>query len=115
MKRIITIVAPILLFVGLSLASNPTKATLPQPEVNKDSWVMIEIWPLAQDITYITFAAYFLDFSYEKNRNLCDAAKKVFDRDQEVQSKERGKPFTSYRLCMSVNDARSQGYIQSEP
>ena len=49
---------------------------LPAPRVDQNSWIMIEIWPEVQDIT---LAAYFLDFSYEKNSNLCSEAKRVFD------------------------------------
>ena len=100
------------LFVATPLATaaqNPVPTRLPNPEVNKDSWVMVEIWP---DVKDITLAAYFLDFSYEKNRNLCEATKRVFDRDQEVRSKTRGKEMSSYRRCMSVGDAITQGYIR---
>jgi len=82
---------------------------LPTPELNADSWVLLEVWP---DVGYITLSAYFLDFAYEKNKNLCEAAKRVFDRDQEARSKEQGKKFSSYRLCLSVNDAVSKGYIE---
>jgi len=70
---------------------------------------MVEIWPEVKDIT---LAAYFLDFSYEKNRNLCEATKRVFDRDQEAQSKTLGREMSSYRSCMSVNDAIAQKYIR---
>lgn len=72
---------------------------------------MIEMWPEVNDIT---LSAYFLDLSYEKNKNLCSATKRVFDRDQEAQSKSGGKPMSSYRLCMSVNDALAQGYIAAK-
>lgn len=98
---------------GLSVgwAANPAPPKLTKPEVNKDSWVMIEIWPEVKDIT---LSAYFLDFSYEKNKNLCDVTKRVFDRDQEARSKSGGKPMSSYRLCMSINDAIGQGYITAQ-
>ena len=84
-------------------------ATLPEPELNDDSWVMIEIWPEVDDIT---LSAYFLDFSYGKNKTLCDATKHVFDRDAKRREEQLGKKFSSYRLCMSVNDAKAQGYIR---
>jgi len=92
-------------------AANPVPAKLPKPEVNNDSWLMVEIWPEVKDIT---LSAYFLDFSYEKNKNLCDVTKRVFDRDQEARRKGGGKPISSYRLCMSVNDAIAQGYIRAQ-
>ena len=85
-------------------------AQLPEPELNADSWVMIEIWP---DVRDITLSAYFLDFSDEKNRNLCEVTKRVFDRDSESRAKAAGKKFSSYRLCLSVGEARSRGYFQS--
>jgi hypothetical protein len=91
-------------------AENPLSTRLPSPEINKDSWVMVEIWP---DVSDITLSTYFLDFSYEKNRSLCEATKRVFDRDQEARSKGSGREISSYRLCMSVNDAVSQGYIRA--
>jgi len=90
---------------------NPVRSKLPFPHINGDSWVMIEIWPEVKDIT---FSAYFLDFSYEKNKNLCRAAVLVFDRDQIAQSEKMGKTFTSHRECLSVNDAFIQGYIRRE-
>lgn len=82
---------------------------LHKPELNADSWILIEVWPEVKDVT---LSAYFLDFSHEKNKNLCEGAKRVFDREQETRSKEQGKKFTSYRLCMPVSDAVSQGYIE---
>jgi hypothetical protein len=92
-------------------AENPLSTTLPFPMVTKDSWVIIEIWP---DVRDITLSAYFLDFSYEKNKNLCEAAKRVFDQNQAVQSKNLGRDMTSYRRCMSVNDAIVHGYIMNK-
>jgi hypothetical protein len=53
-------------------------APLPYPEVNADTWVLIEIWPPVSDIT---LSAYFMDFSAEKNRNLYEATKRILDRD----------------------------------
>jgi hypothetical protein len=35
---------------------------------------MIEVWP---DVKAMTLSAYFLDGSTEKNRNLCEATKRV--------------------------------------
>lgn len=104
----------VVLVVGFPLATagqNPVPAKLPSPTVNKDSWVMVEIWPEVRDIT---LAAYFLDFSYEKNRNLCEATKIVFDRDQDARSKSSGKEMSSYRRCMSLHDAIAQSYIRKE-
>ena len=92
-------------------AANQVPSKLTKPELNHQSWVMIEFWP---DVKDITLSAYFLDSSYEKNKNLCDATKRVFDRDQEARSKGGGKPMSSYRLCMSVNDAIAQGYIAAQ-
>ncbi len=85
-------------------------ATLPSPRVNSDSWVIIEVWP---EVRSITLSAFFLDSSYEKNRNLCEAAKRVFDREQEARAKEADREFSSYRLCLSVVDARAQGYFRT--
>ncbi len=79
------------------------------PELNEDSWVMIEIWPEAHAIT---LTAFFLDNSFEKNRNLCAATKRVFDREQEYKSKESFKSLTSYRMCLSVEEADKRGYFK---
>ena len=82
---------------------------LPVPKVDQNSWIMIEIWPEVQDIT---LAAYFLDFSYEKNSNLCSEAKRVFDSEAAAQEKLKNKKFSSYRVCMSLDDAVKQGYVE---
>ena len=82
---------------------------IPAPELNSDSWIMVEIWPDAQDVT---LTAYFLDSLNEKNRNLCEETKRVFDREQDAKAKAGGT-FSSYRECLSVPDARSRGYFRS--
>ena len=92
----------LVLFSFPAYSANPLKhSKLPYPVINEHSWVMIEIWPDVQDIT---LSAYFLDFSYDKNKNLCTATKRVFDRAAKPSE-------TSYRLCMSVSDAIAQEYI----
>ena len=92
----------LVLFSSLAYSANPLKhSKLPYPVINEHSWVMIEIWPEVQDIT---LSAYFLDFSYDKNKNLCTVTKRVFDRAAKPNQ-------TSYRLCMSVSDAIAQEYI----
>ena len=58
-------------------------------------------------------SAYFLDFSNGRNRNLCEAAKRVFDREQESRAKAARTEFSSYRLCLSVDEARLRGYFRS--
>jgi hypothetical protein len=82
---------------------------LPRPEVNADSWVLIEIWPEVRDVT---LSAYFLHSSYEKNQNLCDAIKRALDRDQDARAQKAHQKFTSYRLCLPVSQARAEGYIE---
>ncbi|MBI4006838.1 MAG: hypothetical protein HY356_09220 [Gammaproteobacteria bacterium] len=102
----------ILLAIPLAgFSENPVPVNLPMPELNKDSWLIVEIW---LDVKDITFSAYFLDFSYEKNKSLCEAAKRVFDNYQETLSKNNGRKFSSYRLCMSVEDGKAQGYIRTQ-
>ena len=93
--------------VAASADSKLTK--LPVPRVDQNSWIMIEIWPEAQDIT---LAAYFLDNAYEKNRNLCSEAKHVFDSGAAAKEKLQKKKFSSYRVCMSLDDAVKQGYVE---
>src|SRR5262249_54111191 len=82
---------------------------LPAPRVDQNSWIMIEIWPEAQDIT---LAAYFLDNAYEKNRNQCLEAKRVFDSGAAAKEKLQNKEFSSYRVCMSFDDAVKEGYVE---
>ena len=87
-----------------SLSAVQLNSKLPAPVIDRTSWVMIEIWPQVNDIT---LAAYFLDYSYKKNKNLCAATKSVFDREAKAGQ-------TSYRVCMSVSDAIAQGYIEDD-
>jgi hypothetical protein len=88
--------------------ANPNIGPLPAPRLDQDTWVMTEIWP---DVQAITLSAYFLEGSSEKNRDLCEATKRVFDREQEQRSKTLKKTFSSYRFCMSLNSAIQQGYV----
>jgi hypothetical protein len=97
------------LTLPLSSAGADLISSLPPPEVNAESWVMIEIWPEVRDIT---LSAYFLDFSGARNRNLCEATKAVFDRDQDGRSRTKGRKGSSYRLCLSVADAVAKGLIR---
>jgi hypothetical protein len=91
-----------------SLAVDSLLSKLPAPKVNRDSWVLIEIWP---DVKDITFAAYFLGSSEKKNQNLCAVTKRVFDSEQDAKSKTSGNQLSTYRLCMSVGEATARGYI----
>jgi hypothetical protein len=90
--------------------AEPAIGRLPPPRLGQDTWIMIEVWP---DVQGITLSAYFLDISHDKNRNLCEATKRVFDREQDQRSKALKKTFTSYRFCMSLNSAVQEGYIDN--
>ena len=112
LKRVAAIVAAILMLgvVSKIVAGADLKLSkLPAPRVDQNSWIMIQIWPEVQDIT---LAAYFLDFSYERNSNLCSEAKRVFDSGAAAKEKLQKKKFSSYRLCMSLDDAVKQGYVE---
>src|SRR5688572_23207244 len=98
MRQSITLLTGLLWSV-VGIGANPTAVRLPSPEM-----------PVVQDIT---LSAYFLDVSPDKNKNLCEAVKRVLDRDQETRPKEEGKPSTSYRLCFSINEAIAEGYIKA--
>src|SRR5215471_12571761 len=93
----------------LAASADLKLSKLPAPKVDRNSWIMIEIWPEAQDIT---LAAYFLDIAYEKNSNLCSEAKRVFDSEAAAKEKLENKKFSSYRVCMSLDDAVKQGYVE---
>ena len=93
----------------LAASAELNLSKLPVPKVDQNSWIMIEIWPEAQNIT---LAAYFLDFSYEKNSNLCSEAKRVFDSEAAAKEKLQKKKFSSYRVCMSLDEAVKQGYVE---
>jgi hypothetical protein len=82
--------------------------TKPYPEVDDNTVVLIEIRPAVGDIT---FHAYFMDFSPEKNLNLCLAGKNVFDRDAEAIAKAQNRTATSYRQCLTLPQAVAKGYI----
>ncbi len=100
-----------LILVSLVSASSDAGvvAGLPEPELNASSWIMIEVWPAVSDVT---LSAYFLDFSSEKNRSLCHATMRVFDRDQEARAKAANTKYSSYRLCLPVPEACSHGYFR---
>ena len=85
---------------------------VPYPEVNPDTWVLIEIWPAVGDIT---LAAYFMDTWSQKNQNLCEATKRALDRDAEALAKAQGREATSYRQCFTLRDAVRKGYVDREP
>jgi hypothetical protein len=105
------VVAFLLCFLtdGVAIAAEAKYSPLPYPRLDSSSWVMIEFWP---DVSDITLSAYFLDFSYERNRNLCTAAKAIFDQDKKERSKTSKREFSSYRLCFSLNDAVQQGHVE---
>ena len=108
--KVLASISILLVFICQSFAfpADSVLAKLPAPRVSADSWVLIEVWPEVKDIT---LAAYFLDSSEKKNQNLCAAAKRVFDSDQETKSKASGKKLSSYRLCLSIGEATARGYI----
>jgi hypothetical protein len=111
-KRVAAIVTAMLMlgiFSKLAASADLKLTKLPAPKLDQNSWVMIEIWPEVQDIT---LAAYFLDIVFEKNRNLCSEAKRVFDSNAAAQEKLQKKKFSSYRVCMSLSDAVKQGYVE---
>lgn len=88
---------------------NPVGHRLPYPEVGVDTWVMIEVW---LEISAITMSAYFMDFSYKKNMNLCNAVMRALDRNEEEIGDESRKQLTSYRLCMHIDEAITWRFIQ---
>jgi hypothetical protein len=71
-----TLFSAVLIYLGstVGFAATPNFDRLPHPRLNDDSWIMIEVWP---DVKAMTLSAYFLDGSTEKNRNLCEATKRV--------------------------------------
>lgn len=107
MRHLIFVVFISVVFVGTAISKSRLSA-LPKPEVNENSWVMVEIWPEVNDIT---LSAYFLDSSEQKNKALCASVKTVFDRDQDAKERKLKKKFTSYRRCLSVNKAMEEGLI----
>lgn len=107
MLRLLSILAA----MTIPLSAQPQElkySPLPYPEVNADTWVLIEIWPTVGDITLST---YFMDFSGEKNQNLCEATKRALDRDAVALAKEQKREATSYRQCLSLSDAVRKGYV----
>lgn len=95
------------------LAGQDVITPVPEPEINQDTWVLIEVWPLPAT-PHISFSAYFLDRSYKRNRSLCEAAKRALDRDQEVAlGRDSDEEHDSYRLCLPLARARAEGYVRS--
>ena len=98
----------------LPLSASPQElkyGPLPFPEVNPDTWVLIEIWPTVGDIT---LSAYFMETLSQKNQNLCEAIKRSLDRDAEALAKAEGRKATSYRQCLTLRDAVRKGYVARE-
>jgi hypothetical protein len=83
---------------------------LPYPEINADTWVLIEIWPEVGDITLST---YFMDFSVNKNASLCLATKRALDRDATATAEKQNRTATSYRQCLTISQAVTAGYIRA--
>lgn len=81
---------------------------VPFPEVNTDTWVLIEVWPAVHDIT---LSAYFLDSTSRKNQNLCDATKRSLDKEADARAKAEGREATSWRECYTLRDAIKMGYV----
>jgi len=109
MKYPIFLLAVVFLMVSFGTALSKTALRpLVKPEINADSWVMLEIWPEVNDIT---LSAYFLDYHAQKNKSLCQATKIVFDRDQQAREKQLKKKLTSYRRCLPVEDAIKDGLV----
>jgi hypothetical protein len=106
-----TVLSSLALLVALAAtAGEPLNyGPKPFPEVNPDTWVLIEYWPLVKDIT---LTAYFMEFSSERNGNLCAAAKRALDRDAEQLAKKEGKPPTAWRKCYTLRDAVREGYLE---
>lgn len=106
-------VSPFLVFLALLIAMSAGAQVTPaaQPRLDADSWVMIEIWPEVRDIT---LTAFFLDFSFNRNKNLCIATKRVFDRDQNARAQAADRELSSYRLCLPVPQARAEGYFRPD-
>ena len=103
-------IASVLLLLGLATASLAEKPRLPAPKLDESSWVLIEYWPEVNDIT---LSAYFLDFSTEKNKNLCNATKRSLDAEAEQRAKRQKRKATSTRRCLSVTDATREGWIET--
>jgi hypothetical protein len=82
--------------------------TKPYPEVDDNTVVLIEFRPAVGDIT---FHAYFIDFSPEKNLNLCLAGKDAFDRDAQAMPTAQNRTAPSYRQCLTLLQAVAKGHI----
>lgn len=100
-----TIADDIQFIVPQKLLGRPHK-----PKLDENSWVLLEILPGPG--ASIPVSAYFLDFSYGRNQNLCESVKRTFENEAKVISKRESRVLRSYRLCLSVSQAISQGYIQ---
>lgn len=83
---------------------------LPFPQVNADTWVLIEVWP---EMSETTLSAYFMDVSALRNHNLCVATVRALDRDAASLAKAQGRSSTSYRQCLSIDDAIENGYVRA--
>jgi hypothetical protein len=104
------LVASLILAPSISNGQELAFGPLPYPVVSSDTWVLIEIWPEASDIT---LSAYFMDKPEGKNRNLCEATKRALDRDAAAFAKETQRQPTSFRQCMPLAEAIHKGYIAS--
>ena len=95
----ILLVAFVMALAGRSAAAQVRQTPVPAPVINKDSWILLEIWP---DVKDITLSLYFLDSSFAKNKNLCEATKRSLDREADARSKELKRKFTSYALVTGL-------------
>lgn len=84
---------------------------IPEPVLDEDSWVMVEYWP---DVQSVTLTAFFLDGNSEKNKSLCEATKRVFDREALCMAEKMNRTMTSHRTCRSVRNMRRLGLMPSK-
>lgn len=81
----------------------------PKPKVDADSWIMLEIYP--GNPPRVDLSAYFLDSSFERNQNLCEATKRVFEGEATRIRVEQKRVLIGYRLCLPLIDAVEKGYV----
>jgi hypothetical protein len=106
-RRVFTVLAA-LSFTSISASQELNFGPLPFPKVSTDTWVLIEIWPEAKDMT---LSAYFIERTNARNQKLCDIAKSALDNEANRMAEARGTKPSAYKTCLTIRDAIKAGYV----
>ena len=94
-------------FSQLASAKDFVREREPYPQVNDESWVLVEIWPRIPNFHVV---AYFLKETQFGRVQGCSSVKDAYDKERIAGGGNRA---TQAELkCMAIADAIKAGYIK---